>query len=101
MSQQKLLERVVGVLDSLGISYMITGSIASSILGEPRSTHDIDLVVQIPATKIGELLAAFPAPDFLLQDDVVRDAVRNQSMFNLLSLNDGDKVDFWLLTDEP
>jgi hypothetical protein len=101
MSQQQLLEKVVPVLDSLGIAYMITGSIASSMQGEPRSTHDIDLVVQIPASAIGPLLSAFPMPDFLLQEESVRDALRNRSQFNLLSLNDGEKVDFWILTDEP
>lgn len=101
MSQQQLLERVVPILESLGIEYMVTGSIASSMQGEPRSTHDIDIVVQIPAHAIGPLLAAFPAPDFLLQEQSVRDAMRNGSMFNLLSLADGEKVDFWILTGEP
>jgi len=101
VSQQQLLEKVVPILESLGIDYMVTGSIASSMQGEPRSTHDIDLVVQIPPQAIGHLLAAFPAPDFLLQEQSVRDALRNRSMFNLLSLADGEKVDFWILTGEP
>jgi hypothetical protein len=101
MSQQQLLERVVPVLDSLGIAYMITGSVASSIQGEPRSTHDIDLVVQIPTDAIANLLSEFPLPDFLLQDNAVREAVEKKSMFNLLSLTDGEKVDFWQLTDDP
>ncbi len=100
MSQQQLLEKVLPLLDSLGIDYMITGSIASSLHGEPRSTHDIDLVVVIPPKAIAGLLAAFSGPDFLLQEDAVRDALRRHSMFNLLSLADGDKVDFWILTNE-
>jgi len=100
MSQQQLLEKVVPVLEGLGIEYMITGSIASSMQGEPRSTHDIDLVVQIPSNAIGPLLNAFPMPDFLLQEEAIRDALRHRSMFNLLSLNDGEKVDFWILTDD-
>jgi hypothetical protein len=44
MSQQELLAKVVGALDQLEIQYMITGSIVSSLQGEPRSTHDIDIV---------------------------------------------------------
>ena len=47
MSQQELLRRVIQVLDSAGIEYMVTGSIASSLQGEPRSTHDINIVVAI------------------------------------------------------
>jgi hypothetical protein len=101
MSQQQLLEKVLPLLDSLGIDYMITGSIASSIQGEPRSTHDIDLVVVLPPEAVGPLVAAFPAPHFLLQEEAVREALTNKSMFNLLSLDDGEKVDFWMLTQEP
>lgn len=101
MSQQQLLETVVPVLNSLGIDYMITGSIASSMQGEPRSTHDIDLVVVVPPQAVASLVAAFPAPAFLLQEEAIRDALRHELMFNLLSLADGEKVDFWILTQEP
>jgi tRNA/tmRNA/rRNA uracil-C5-methylase (TrmA/RlmC/RlmD family) len=38
MSQQKLLKKVVQALDQAGIPYMLTGSIVSSLQGEPRST---------------------------------------------------------------
>ena len=47
MSQQELLRKVIRVLDGAGIEYMVTGSIASSLQGEPRTTHDVDLVVDI------------------------------------------------------
>ena len=46
MSQQELLKRVVQILTGSGIDYMVTGSVASSLQGEPRSTHDIDLVIE-------------------------------------------------------
>lgn len=45
MSQQELLRIVIQALTQAGIDYMITGSLASSLQGEPRATHDIDLVV--------------------------------------------------------
>jgi hypothetical protein len=47
MSQPELLKRVVRVLNDAGVSYMLTGSFASSAQGEPRSSHDIDLVVTL------------------------------------------------------
>ncbi len=47
MSQQELLRKVIQALDQVGIQYMITGSLASSLQGEPRSTHDIDMVIAI------------------------------------------------------
>ena len=55
MPQQELLKKVIQVLNKIDISYMLTGSLASSIQGEPRSTHDIDLVVYIPKSSIKKL----------------------------------------------
>jgi hypothetical protein len=101
MSQPELLRTVVGVLDAAGIEYMVTGSTASSLYGPPRSTHDIDLVVALKLSDVPQLLAAFPPPDFYLTRQTIVDAIQNQSMFNLLSLADGEKVDFWILTNEP
>lgn len=101
MPQQELLKRVVDVLDRLGIDYMVTGSVASSLQGEPRATHDIDLLVAIPPQAVAALAQAFPPPEFFLTEDSIRNALSERSMFNLLWIDEGDKVDFWMLTDEP
>lgn len=93
--------RVVRVLDDLGIDYMVTGSFASSMQGEPRLTHDIDLVVALSEDGGGKLLSAFPSSDYYLSEQAIQEAVRHRRMFNLLELATGDKVDFWILTDEP
>jgi hypothetical protein len=101
MSQQELLRRVVRVLDSAGIEYMVTGSIASSLQGEPRTTHDADLVVDIERTAAKALHNAFPSPDFHLDEESIINAINKRGMFNLIDINTADKVDFWLLTEEP
>jgi hypothetical protein len=101
MSQAELLRLAVDRLDELGIPSMLTGSLASSLHGAPRATHDIDLVVDLQPTQIGGLIAAFPAPQFYLSHSAVEAAVREQSMFNLLAIDEGDKIDFWMLTDQP
>src|SRR5262249_45992648 len=82
---------------------MVTGSVASSLQGEPRATHDIDLVVAPgePAADVAaRLKAAFPDPDFYLDEAAVREAIASRGMFNLIDSREGDKVDFWLLTDD-
>ncbi len=79
---------------------MITGSIASSLQGEPRATHDLDVVVQVDENAVAALLAAFPSPEFYHDESAVLDAVRNRSGFNVIETAEGDKVDFWLLTDD-
>ena len=101
MSQQELVRRVIRVLDEACIEYMITGSIVSSLQGEPRSTHDIDLVVSIEESLAGRLAGAFPPPDYYLDEEAIRAAVKKRDSFNLIDLRGGDKVDFWILTDEP
>jgi len=101
MSQQELLRTVIQALDDAGIEYMVSGSIASSLQGEPRSTHDIDLVVALERVAVTKLIKAFPFPDFYLDEESIMEAIDKQSMFNLIDVNEGDKVDFWILTDEP
>jgi len=101
MSQQTLLKKVIQVLDQAGTKYMITGSIVSSLQGEPRSTHDIDMVIAIQKSEVKGLIEAFPPPDFYLDEDSILDAINRQNMFNLIDVSTGNKVDFWILTDEP
>jgi len=101
MSQQELLKKVVQTLEEAGIEYMLTGSVVSSLQGEPRSTHDIDLVVSIPQAKGECLLKAFSQPDYYLDAQSMFEAITKRGMFNLLHVNSGDKVDFWMLKDHP
>lgn len=101
MSQSELLSLVVSRLRELGIPAMLTGSFASSLHGAPRATHDIDLVVDLRPGQAAALAAAFPPPAFYLSLPAIAEAVRERSMFNLLALESGDKVDFWLVTDQP
>ena len=58
MSQPALLKKVIQVLNRAGIKYMITGSIVSSLQGEPRSTHDIDMVIALQKSEAKKLVEA-------------------------------------------
>jgi hypothetical protein len=100
MSQQKLLEKVIRTLDEFKIEYMVTGSLVSSLQGEPRLTHDIDLVVAIQLESVAKLAASFSPQDYYLDEESIYDAIKRRGMFNLIDIKEGDKVDFWLLTDE-
>jgi hypothetical protein len=63
---------------------MITGSVVSSLQGEPRSTHDIDMLIAIQNSVAKRLVEAFPPPDFYLDEDNILDAINRQSMFTLI-----------------
>jgi hypothetical protein len=101
MTQADLLRHVVATLEEAGIEYMITGSIASSLQGEPRATHDLDVVVAIRDSDVAAVLAAFPHPRFYVNEEAIGEAIRTKGMFNVIDVTEGDKVDFWMLTDEP
>lgn len=100
MSQQELLKKVVKTLERIGIPYVITGSVVSSLYGEPRTTHDIDIVVAVEKSKVHELVKAFPPPDFYLDEEGFFEAIDKQGMVNLINVKEGDKVDFWILNNE-
>jgi predicted nucleotidyltransferase len=101
MLQPKLLKKVLALLNENHIGYMVTGSLVSSMQGEPRSTHDVDILVNITRSVIASLVDTFTHPNFYLSESAIEDAIRYQSMFNLLDTIEGDKVDFWILTDDP
>lgn len=101
MSQQELLKKVIEALEGARIEYMVSGSVASSLQGEPRSTHDIDVVVAVQQSTAHAIVRAFPSPDYYLTEESILKAIQDQGMFNLIDVNSGDKVDFWILTEDP
>ena len=100
MSQQTLLRRISEALAGAGIPYMLTGSMVSSLQGEPRATHDIDLVIEIDDSDVPRFLEALVGPDVYLDESAVVRAVSERAVFNLIEPSSGDKVDFWPLTDD-
>ena len=81
MLQPQLLKKVLIILEEEQIDYMVTGSLVSSIQGEPRTTHDIDIVVNITRFSIPALVNAFRPPDYYISEAAIEDAIRFKSMF--------------------
>jgi len=96
MSQSQLLARVVSVLESVSVPYMITGSLVSSALGEPRMTHDIDIVVRILPSHIADIQKAFDAENYAFDDLAAHEAIKRGDQFQLMEYASGDKIDFWI-----
>jgi len=92
-----LLGRVAHLLEAAGIPFMVAGSFASTAHGLPRSTQDLDLVIDPPSAAAFEaLLASIPVEQYYVDADAARDALRRRSMFNLIDLTSGWKVDLIL-----
>jgi hypothetical protein len=101
VSQQELLINVVRALENAHIDYMLTGSIVSSLQGEPRSTYDIDIIISIKESQIGLFLNVFDSKEFYIEIESIQKAIKENDMFNLIDIKEGDKIDFWILTDDP
>jgi hypothetical protein len=56
--EERSLSRVISILESLAIPYMVAGSLASSHHGRPRTTHDADIVVEPSAESLDRLVVA-------------------------------------------
>lgn len=93
MNELDILKLVATRLNDTEIDYMLSGSVALTFYGKPRMTRDIDIVIVIPLSEIDRFVKLFEA-DFYIDRDMVEDAIRNQSMFNIIHLETVIKVDF-------
>lgn len=99
-NELEVLQDVTGRLDSAGIAYMLTGSMAMNYYAEPRMTRDIDLVVALrpgDAVRLRELFGQ----DYYLPDADLDRALASAGMFNIVHLESIVKVDFIVRKDEP
>jgi hypothetical protein len=101
MGPYELLQRIIEALDRLGISYLVTGSVAAMAYGEPRLTNDIDIVAAITDRHIAGLIAAFPPEEFYISEEMIRDAIRHHLQFNIIHPSSGLKIDIILRKDTP
>ena len=91
---------VIQELEKLDVSYQVGGSLASSALGVPRATLDADLVADI-GEEHAQPLAASLGPAFYVSAEMICEAVRHRSSFNVLHIASGFKVDVFVLKDRP
>jgi len=101
MTEQELLLECARRLNTSGVKYMLTGSMASNAWGIPRTTHDLDFVIQLPPSEIPALVKAFAHPDYFLDEKSVRAAYQPPNQFNLIHIPSALKADFWFLRGVP
>lgn len=92
LNELEVLREVCSRLETAGIDYMLTGSLAMNYYAQPRMTRDIDMVVALAASDKKRFPEIF-TPDFHVDAGSVADAVDHASMFNLLHLESVVKVD--------
>ena len=63
------------VFEALGLAYLVGGSLASTLYGEPRGTFDVDFAGDVPLAQ-EDALATGLSRDFLVDAESVREAAR-------------------------
>ncbi|HMA34746.1 MAG TPA: hypothetical protein VKY74_09745 [Chloroflexia bacterium] len=97
-----LLHTVTTVLEQMGVPYMIGGSVALGVWAVPRMTHDIDIVVDLPLTRIAEFCAHFPPDRYYLDAEFMAAAFRQRGgpsggMYSFIDMATQIKVDLFPL----
>lgn len=95
-----VLRLVANRLDEASVAYMVSGSVAMSYYAEPRMTRDIDIVIELGVTGADRMVQLF-SDQFHCDVEVIRDAIRRRSMFNLIHTQLVVKVDFIVRQESP
>ena len=101
MGPYELLQKVIEAFEQLRIPYLVTGSVAAMAYGEPRLTNDIDIVAAIEERHIPGLLTAFPEHEFYISAEMIAEAIRQRSQFNIIQPSSGLKVDVMIRQNTP
>ena len=104
MQELSLYQFFTDKFNSSKIPYAVTGSVASIIYGQPRMTHDVDIVINLNINRAKEFLSLFPADEFycppveILKTEILKN-VRGHC--NLIHNESGFKADIYFCgTDE-
>jgi hypothetical protein len=87
-----IIRDVSAKLDSAGIGYMLTGSMAMNYYAQPRMTRDIDVVVALRPADAAQVVQLFSA-DYYVSREAVDSSIAHQSLFNLIHNESVIKVD--------
>jgi hypothetical protein len=91
---------VADALEACGLQYVVGGSVASSVSGEPRTTMDVDFVVAISEADVDRVVERL-APAFYIDAGAIRRAIRQRSTVNIIHQQTGIKVDLFVAGGGP
>jgi len=91
---------LIHLLEQHSIRYYIGGSVASSAYGLPRTTIDVDIVVDLRHTQAETIVEALQG-SFYIDADVIHTAIDNEASFNIIHLGTFIKLDIFILKSAP
>lgn len=103
LSFQEFLKMILAVLDEAGIDYMIGGAVAVWPWGEPRSTQDIDIVIQLGIEHVNALSKELEKVEIFLPPDIIMEnffETRGDLPINAIHGASGYKAEMFLVREE-
>jgi hypothetical protein len=101
MTIQDFAAQVLRELEAAGIPYMVVGSVASSFHGDPRSTRDLDIVIDPEPKHLDRFVQRLTAAGLYADSEVGREALNARTQFNVVDPESGWKVDLIVRKDRP
>jgi len=92
--------KVTGVLEKLGVPYLISGSLASALYGMVRTTQDADIVAEMRQTHLKPFVSALQQ-EFYVDDKMIAEAIKRNSSFNIIHRETMFKVDVFIPRPRP
>lgn len=99
LTSDELVIKAINAINELGVPAMVTGSFARNLYALPRSTKDIDFVVEAPAFEPAKL-ARLLGSDFLLDPQVYFETITGTTRFVIRHRHSTFVVEFFLLSDD-
>lgn len=99
LSDESVLE-VIDALEKLQFPYMVVGSLASSYYGVPRSTKDVDIVIEVGSRSVSEI-AQLLGPRFRFDPQMSFETVTMTFRYILEVEDTTFKIELFLLGDDP
>jgi predicted nucleotidyltransferase len=91
---------VLHALNELGVPYMIVGSLSSNFYGEPRNTHDADLVVQLGDKSLSKLMEIV-GPGFTLDRQMGFETITGTTRYHIQHVDSEFLIELFELTNDP
>ncbi len=101
MNVAEVFRRITAALDQAGVRYMLTGSFASAYYGVPRSSQDIDLIIEATPAQVQAFIQLLPGGEYYVDLDTALEAQKQRSLFNVIDMLTGWKIDLIFRKSRP
>ena len=92
--------KVTGILEKLGVPYIIGGSLASTLYGMVRTTQDSDIITEMRPEHIQPFVSSLQN-EFFIDEEMIADSIQHNSSFNIIHRDSMFKVDVFIPRPRP